>query len=207
MTDYSLLNDPEMSEIFESFVVETKETLEKLDLDLIQLEGSPDNADLLNEIFRSFHTVKGTSGFLGLVKMQALTHRLEDILNKLRKGEALLNSQIMDGILDGYDSLGELLDVIISYKNEDYDTDKVISSLEIILKNMNSGYNDEDSENPESELIEKETTIIEAEEEVSKEEVLINFDELDEEALQKAFIANSKQINSESKPSNLITEV
>ena len=150
MTDYSLLNDPEMSEIFESFVVETKETLEKLDLDLIQLEGSPDNADLLNEIFRSFHTVKGTSGFLGLVKMQALTHRLEDILNKLRKGEALLNSQIMDGILDGYDSLGELLDVIISYKNEDYDTDKVISSLEIILKNMNSGYNDEDTENPES---------------------------------------------------------
>ncbi len=75
--------------------------------------------------FRSFHTVKGTSGFLGLVKMQALTHRLEDILNKLRKGEALLNTQIMDGILDGYDSLGELLDVVENYKNEDYDTDKV----------------------------------------------------------------------------------
>ncbi len=52
MTDYSLLNDPEMSEIFESFVVETKETLEKLDLDLVQLESSPDNADLLNEIFQ-----------------------------------------------------------------------------------------------------------------------------------------------------------
>ena len=62
-----------------------KETLEKLDLDLVQLESSSEDADLLNEIFRSFHTVKGTSGFLGLVKMQALTHRLEDILNKLRK--------------------------------------------------------------------------------------------------------------------------
>ena len=204
MTDYSLLNDPEMSEIFESFVVETKETLEKLDLDLVQLESSPDNADLLNEIFRSFHTVKGTSGFLGLVKMQALTHRLEDILNKLRKGEALLNTQIMDGILDGYDSLGELLDVVENYKNEDYDTDKVIRSLEIIIKNMNGESNETDTEDLEPELVEDEPEIAEVEVvEENIEEAPIVFDELDEDELQKAFIANSKKINSESKSSNL----
>ena len=130
MADYTFLNDPEMTEIFESFVVETKETLEKLDLDLVQLESSPDDADLLNEIFRSFHTVKGTSGFLGLVKMQALTHRLEDILNNLRKGEAILTSPIMDGILSGYDSLGELLEVVKTNKNEDYETENVIENLQ-----------------------------------------------------------------------------
>jgi two-component system chemotaxis sensor kinase CheA len=204
MTDYSLLNDPEMSEIFESFVVETKETLEKLDLDLVQLEGSPDNADLLNEIFRSFHTVKGTSGFLGLVKMQALTHRLEDILNKLRKGEALLNTQIMDGILDGYDSLGELLDVVESYKNEDYDTDKVIGSLEIIIKSMNGESNDPAPADLSPDLIDEEPAIVENEvEEECFEEASIVYEDLDEEALQKAFIANSKKINSESNSSNL----
>ena len=204
MTDYSLLNDPEMAEIFESFVVETKETLEKLDLDLVQLEGSPDDADLLNEIFRSFHTVKGTSGFLGLVKMQALTHRLEDILNKLRKGEALLNTQIMDGILDGYDSLGELLDVVENYKNEEYDTVKVVNSLEIIIKNMNGGNNHTDSKDLKQSIIEEQPNIVAVEEEEENiEESVIDFNELDEEELQKAFIENSKKINSESKSSNL----
>ena len=98
--DYSLLNDPDMKEIFDSFVVETKELLEKLDLDLIELEQRPGDMDLLNEIFRSFHTIKGTSGFLGLVKLQKITHRCEDILNKLRKGEAVVNEEIMDGILN-----------------------------------------------------------------------------------------------------------
>ena len=204
MTDYSLLNDPEMAEIFESFVVETKETLEKLDVDLVRLEGSPDDAELLNEIFRSFHTVKGTSGFLGLVKMQALTHRLEDILNKLRKGEALLNTQIMDGILDGYDSLGELLDVVENYKNEDYDTAKVVNSLELIIKYMNGETDDTNSKDLEQNIIEEEATILAVDEEkVNIEESVINFNDLDEDEIQKAFIENSKKINSESKSSNL----
>ncbi|MCB0750632.1 MAG: chemotaxis protein CheA, partial [Ignavibacteriae bacterium] len=202
-----------MSEIFESFVVETKETLEKLDLDLVQLESAPEDADLLNEIFRSFHTVKGTSGFLGLVKMQALTHRLEDILNKLRKGEVLLNSSIMDGILNGYDSLGELLTIVENDRNEDYDTDNIIANLETILSQMESG-NFSDQEDDNNEIVEEE--IIENNEELeveNNEEFEFEFDDFDEAEIEKAFLENSKKINSSNKSNlrittdNVVTEV
>ncbi|MFA8344012.1 MAG: chemotaxis protein CheA [Rhodothermaceae bacterium] len=122
-----------MQEIFESFLVETKEILEQLDLDLVELENSPDDSDLLNKIFRSFHTIKGTAGFLGLVKLQKITHNGEDILNKLRKGEMRINEAIMDAILKAYDSIGELVEVIESNKNEDYDAEGVIAQLQSVL--------------------------------------------------------------------------
>ncbi len=133
---YALLRDPDMKEIFESFIVETKEILEGLDLDLVELENHSDDADLLNKIFRAFHTVKGTSGFLGLNKMTKLTHRCEDILNKLRKGEAHLNEEIMEGILHSYDNLKALLNVIETQLNEDYDVEGVIVELERIIQTL-----------------------------------------------------------------------
>ena len=131
--DYSLLNDPDMQEIFESFLVETREILEQLDTDLVELENSPDDSELLNKIFRSFHTIKGTAGFLGLVKLQKITHNGEDILNKLRKGEMRINEVIMDAILKAYDSIGELVEVIEANKNEDYDAQGVIAQLISVL--------------------------------------------------------------------------
>jgi len=133
--DYAVLRDPEMKEIFESFLVETREILEQLDLDLVELEKEPDDAELLNKIFRAFHTVKGTSGFLGLTRLMELTHNAEDLLNKLRKGELKLNSYIMDGILQAYDSMKALVDVIESELNEDFDITGVVSFLTQILEN------------------------------------------------------------------------
>ncbi|MCF8240201.1 MAG: chemotaxis protein CheA [Melioribacteraceae bacterium] len=129
-----MLNDPEMKEIFESFITETKEILEKLDVDLIELEKDSQNKDLLNQIFRAFHTIKGTSGFLSLEKLQTLTHRCEDILNKLRKGEVLLNDDIMDIILKAFDSIKELMVVIETNKNEDYDVQFIIETLDKLLE-------------------------------------------------------------------------
>lgn len=138
-TDYSLLQDPDMKEIFDSFLIETREIMENLDLDLVELENNPEDDDLLNKIFRSFHTIKGTSGFLGLEKLQKVTHRCEDILNKLRKGEAKLSEEVMEGILRSYDSLKELLDVIEENKNEDYDTSGIIEQLNGIIENLENG--------------------------------------------------------------------
>ena len=206
MTDYSLLNDPDMAEIFESFVVETKETLEKLDLDLIKLESTPDDADLLNEIFRSFHTVKGTSGFLGLVKMQALTHRLEDILNKLRKGEAILTSPIMDAILKGYDSLGELLEIVENYKNEDFETEKLINELQKILEEMENPTSAEEIDNN---LAENEGNIDEniTSELPTNDVNSFNQDiDFDEDEIQKAFIENSKKLNERKSELHITTD-
>ena len=138
IADYTLLNDPDMQEIFEGFIVETNEILEKLDLDLVKIEKRPNDTELLNEIFRSFHTIKGTSGFLGLAKLQKLTHHCEDILNKLRKGEVVVNSEIMDGILNAYDNIRQLINVIESNKNEDHDIEKSLNELKSIIEGLES---------------------------------------------------------------------
>ncbi len=153
---YALLRDPDMKEIFESFIVETKEILEGLDLDLVELENHSDDADLLNKIFRAFHTVKGTSGFLGLNKMTKLTHRCEDILNKLRKGEAHLNEEIMEGILHSYDNLKALLNVIETQLNEDLDVEGVIVELEKIIQTLDKKESKTDT-SPEAQRTEPST--------------------------------------------------
>ncbi len=133
------LIDPDMKEIVESFLIETKEILEKLDFDLLELEKKPEDADLLNQIFRSFHTIKGTSGFLGLEKLPHVTHKCEDILNKLRKGEVKLNLSLMDGIILGYDTIKELLVKIETVKNEDVNTDSTNSVLEQLIQSIENG--------------------------------------------------------------------
>lgn len=134
--NYLMLSDPEMKEIVDSFIVETKEIFDRLDVDLVELERNSGDVDLLNQIFRAFHTIKGTSGFLGLEKLQAVTHRSEDILNKLRKGEVKLNSRIMDAILMAFDTIKALLYAIEVNKNEDVPTDSVVEFLNATIESI-----------------------------------------------------------------------
>ncbi len=140
-----MLLDPEMKEIVDSFLLETKEILETLNVDLMELEKRPNDLDLLNQIFRSFHTVKGTSGFLGLEKLPAVTHKCEDILNKLRKGEVQLDSELMDGIILGYDIIKALLEKIEHEKNEDVDIDNVNNVLAQLIEKMEKGNGSDES--------------------------------------------------------------
>jgi two-component system chemotaxis sensor kinase CheA len=137
--DYPLLNDPEMKEIVESFLIETKELLEKLDSDLIIFEKNSEDSELVNQIFRAFHTIKGTSGFLGLNKLTEVTHRCEDILNKIRKNEAKLNSTVMDAILLSYDTIKDLVTSIEVNQNESTEVTGVIEVLEKVISSLNSG--------------------------------------------------------------------
>lgn len=136
---YAMLTDPDMKEIVDSFIVETYEILEQLDSDLVQLEEKPEDDDLLNKIFRAFHTIKGTSGFLGLEKLQKVTHRCEDILNKLRKGEVKLFSDLMDVILDAYDKIKELIYVIENEHNENVALEDTLNELEEAISAISQG--------------------------------------------------------------------
>lgn len=136
---YAALEDPDIKEIFESFLVETKEIFENLDIDLVELEQNPNDSELLNKVFRSFHTIKGTSGFLGLEKIQKVTHKCEDILNKLRKGEANLSSDLMDGILRSFDILKALLISLEKNKNEDVGTQEIVNFLDKLYLEMETG--------------------------------------------------------------------
>ena len=101
--------DCEDQELLEGFLAETTELLEKLDDDLISLEKNPEDADLMNRIFRSIHTVKGASSFLGFDFLVKVTHKTEDVLNRLRKTELTLTSEIMDVILEAVDLVKTLV--------------------------------------------------------------------------------------------------
>ncbi len=96
-------NDPEMQELFEGYLIETSELLENLSQDLIEIETRTDDLDLINRIFRSFHTIKGTSSFMGFNPIAEITHHAEDILNKLRRGEIKVNQEIIDVLLEVQD--------------------------------------------------------------------------------------------------------
>ncbi|MBU0472763.1 MAG: chemotaxis protein CheA [Bacteroidetes bacterium] len=168
-----MLTDPDMLEIVDSFIVETNEILEELDHDLVELESKADDDALLNKIFRAFHTIKGTSGFLGLDKLTAVTHRGEDILNKLRKGEAKLNSDLMDVILVAYDKIKELIIVIENEKNENVDVDKTVAYLENAIQNLE---NNTPIEKPVAEVdVEADEIVVEAEEQVIEDEEINDF--------------------------------
>ncbi len=97
----------DMDEIIDDFIVEANELLEQLDRDLLTLEKTPEDLDLLNSIFRPVHTIKGNASFLGFTKLTRFTHQLENVLDKLRSGDMAVTPEIMDTILDGADKIKE----------------------------------------------------------------------------------------------------
>jgi len=121
--------DCEDQELLEGFLAETTELLEKLDDDLVSLEKNPEDADLMNRIFRSIHTVKGASSFLGFDFLVKVTHKTEDVLNRLRKGELGLTSGIMDVILEAVDLVKTLVADIKAGEIVERDLDTVIEKL------------------------------------------------------------------------------
>jgi len=121
--------DCEDQELLEGFLAETTELLEKLDDDLISLEKSPEDAELMNRIFRSIHTVKGASSFLGFDMLVKVTHKTEDVLNRLRKSELSLNSEIMDVILEAVDLVKTLVSDIKGGDIVERDLEDTISKL------------------------------------------------------------------------------
>ncbi|MGA7800593.1 MAG: Hpt domain-containing protein, partial [Gammaproteobacteria bacterium] len=92
-------------EILQDFLVEAGEILEQLNEQLVELEQRPQDADLLNAVFRGFHTVKGGAGFLGLDALVAVCHRAEDVFNVLRQGERQTDAVLMDTVLKVLDDV------------------------------------------------------------------------------------------------------
>lgn len=99
----------DMQELLEDFLVESFELIEQIDHDLVELEANPDDLELLNRIFRVAHTVKGSSSFLNFNILTELTHHMEDVLNKARRGELKITPDIMDVVLKSVDMMKNLL--------------------------------------------------------------------------------------------------
>ena len=99
-------------EILQDFLVEAGEILEQLSEQLVELENRPDDMDLLNAIFRGFHTVKGGAGFLQLDALVACCHIAENVFDILRKGERTVTSELMDVVLQALDAVNSMFDQV-----------------------------------------------------------------------------------------------
>ena len=97
------------NEILSDFLMEAGELVQKLGEQLIEMERHPDDADLLNAVFRAFHTVKGGAGFLNFTEMVELCHAAEDVFNQLRSGKRALDAQLLDAVFKAVDQLQAMM--------------------------------------------------------------------------------------------------
>jgi two-component system chemotaxis sensor kinase CheA len=120
-------------EIFREFLVESTENLDQLDRDFVALEMNPSAPDRLAAIFRTIHTIKGTSGFLGLPKLEGLAHAGENVLSKIRDGELALTPGITSTLFSMVDGVRRILRCVESSTNEgSEDYSHIIAKLEVL---------------------------------------------------------------------------
>src|SRR5258708_5425806 len=128
-----IAQDPEL---LHDYLTECDELLQRADQDLVALEGEAAGesyTELLNRIFRVFHTIKGTSGFMGLEQIVALTHHAEDVLNSLRKRTTPLSTvqvrQTMDVLLMAHDQVSRMVGDVRQNTPRTYVLDPLIARL------------------------------------------------------------------------------
>ncbi len=107
-----------MDDLISEFLAETNESLEVLDTEIVTLEQNPDDMEIIDNIFRVMHTIKGTCGFLGLPRLEAVAHASENVLDKIRDGSMSVNSAIISLILESIDQIKHLLDHLEEHQAE-----------------------------------------------------------------------------------------
>ena len=125
-----------MDEILKEFLVEGYENLDRMDRDLVALEKDPHSKETLGSIFRTIHTIKGNSGFLGFGKLEAVTHVTENLLSKLRDGVLIFNLEITSALLATGDAVRFMLGQI---EKTGQPGEKDFSDLVNLLTRLNEG--------------------------------------------------------------------
>ncbi len=123
-----------MDEITQEFLIESNELLDQLDRDLVDLEKDTGSKELLARVFRSIHTIKGTSGTLGFPKLESVAHVGENVLSRMRDGKLILNAEITSALLKMIDVVRKILRTVESSGNEgDPELAEVIAALTGLL--------------------------------------------------------------------------
>lgn len=107
-----------LEEVVDEFLVESSEGLDQLDADLLALEQNPNDSEVIGSIFRAIHTIKGTSGFLGLLKLEAVAHVGESLLSTIRDGELAVTQDIISGLLSLTDALRTILTCVETRRDD-----------------------------------------------------------------------------------------
>jgi two-component system, chemotaxis family, sensor kinase CheA len=124
-------------DIIRDFIIESRDSLEVVELHLVELEQNPDDAEIINAVFRVFHTIKGVSGFLKLDKMNLFCHHTESLMDSARSGKLTVNDAVADIILESVDTLKLMLENLekcletrISASFDDIETEKLIQKIQ-----------------------------------------------------------------------------
>lgn len=150
----------DMSQYLQIFIEESNDHLQSLNEHLLNLEHSPDDIQILNEIFRVAHTLKGMAGTMGFVKMQKLTHNVENVLSEIRSGKIKVNSDRLDILFQCLDALENYVDEIIRTSQEGNDEHaELITALERIIGEANGQHDLPKEEHPKTNGIEMQSEV------------------------------------------------
>lgn len=129
----------DVEDLTQEFLAESLEGLDRMDRCLTELESRPEDAELLGEIFRAVHTIKGTTGFLGFSRLEKLAHAGENLLGSLRDGRLKANAELVSGLLQLMDGLREILGLIETTGKEGVRTTDEDSGLIALMSELNEG--------------------------------------------------------------------
>jgi len=115
--------------LLQDFIAETEEHLEEMENNLLRLEGDPHNREILNEIFRSVHTIKGSAEYLGVEKIAELSHRLENLLELIRHGKRPLNKEIIEALMGARDRISKLIKDLEGGRGEETEIEDLVKRL------------------------------------------------------------------------------
>jgi two-component system chemotaxis sensor kinase CheA len=121
-------------EFLNDFLVETKEHIENIEMSVLALETDPTNAELINSLFRSFHTIKGLAGFVNQDLVRKIAHQTETQLDKCRKGESTVSKSFVDLILTSSDLLKKICENLDLNKEPDF-----LKVVDLHLEHLNNG--------------------------------------------------------------------
>jgi len=120
-------------QILDEFLIEAGEIFDRLDLDFVQLEQTPDDKKLIGNIFRAMHTLKGSSGFFAFHRLEKVAHAGESLLSKIRDGALILNEEMTDVLLDTSDRLREIIAGVQKHRKEsEGDDTQLIQALKFL---------------------------------------------------------------------------
>ncbi|EIA23749.1 Chemotaxis protein CheA [Candidatus Arthromitus sp. SFB-mouse-SU] len=124
----------DVSQYLSMFLEESMENLSKLNDSLLELEQKPDNLEVVNEIFRVSHTIKGMSATMGYMKISELTHKMEDVLSKFRDGTLKVNRDVVTLLFKCLDTLESMINNISDGNNDEMDIEAIVVDLAGILE-------------------------------------------------------------------------
>mgnify|MGYP000845340525 FL=1 len=134
-----------LAQMEEDFLEESSEHLDHLNLDLLRLEDNPEDEELINEIFRTVHTLKGGASFVGMDQIKTISHKMEEVFGAVRAGNLKINPAIIDTMLEGMEALKALREKALNKDGAELDTSRLEQDLLGILAEVPLKYGAKES--------------------------------------------------------------